>query len=239
MLCSEEENSGWTDKQMDSRPHEYCPAARQNYKPFPTAVHFPNAISLRQHYWPTLVCPTPGGELPLRHATPRHAEGRELPNSACPCPCPGPGPGPPRLCGCLGLGGAKGSVCTNTRGSSIANSLISSGRPINSGQWQLRVFAFSFPNARFLPRVNKQKCTSEKQAGFGPDYSRGFLGHCLGRGGAPRTISGGREQQPFTARQSGGGWSYFYCYCLSTNLPMPNNDVVQSELFAINDSWVQ
>lgn len=76
MLCSEEENSGWTDKQMDSRPHEYCPAARQNYKPFPTAVHFPNAISLRQHYWPTLVCPTPGGELPLRHATPRHATPR-------------------------------------------------------------------------------------------------------------------------------------------------------------------
>lgn len=108
MLCSEEENSGWTDKQMDSRPHEYCPAARQNYKPFPTAVHFPNAISLRQHYWPTLVCPTPGGELPLRHATPRHAEGRELPNSACPCPCPCPCPGPPRLCGCLGLGGRRG-----------------------------------------------------------------------------------------------------------------------------------
>lgn len=162
-----------------------------------------------------------------RHATPCHAEGRELPNSACPCR--------DRLV-CAGAWGAKGSVCINTRGSSIANSLISSGRPINSGQWQLRVFAFSFPKARFLPRVNKQKRTSEKQAGFAPDYSRGFLGHRLGRGGAPRTVSGGREQEPFTARQSGGGWSYFYCYCLSTNLPMPNNDVVQSELFAINDS---
>lgn len=35
------------------------------------------------------------------------------------------------------------------------------------------------------------------------------------------------------------GSRYFYCYCLSTNAHMPRNDVVQAELFAINDSWAQ
>lgn len=96
-----------------------------------------------------------------------------------------------------------------------------------------------FPNAWFLPLVNKQKRLSEKQKEFAPNYSKGFLGHCFGSGETPRTIPAGREQEPFTPRQSSAGWSYFYCYCLSTNLPTPNNDVVQSELFAINDSWVQ
>lgn len=64
-LCSEEENSGQTDRQMDTQPHEYCPAAYPNYKRFSTVVHFSNTISLQQHYWPTNAClPNSWGRVP-------------------------------------------------------------------------------------------------------------------------------------------------------------------------------
>lgn len=76
----------------------------------------------------------------------------------------------------------------------------------------------------FLPRVNEQW----EAAGFAPAPPRGFV-----------AAAGEAEELParfLQARQSSGGWSDFYCYCLSTNLPVPKPGVVQGELFAINDS---
>lgn len=73
-----------------------------------------------------------------------------------------------------------------------------------------------------------------KAGGIHPKILKGVFGALRRKQRNSKADSRGRE--PFAARQSSGGWSYFYCYCLSTNLPVPNDDVVQSELFAINDS---
>lgn len=72
--------------------------------------------------------------------------------------------------------GSKGPSCINTQGSCITSSLIISGSPLNSGQWQLGMVCFLlFQTLAFFPKLTSKNARQKSGRNLPQIIQGGFL----------------------------------------------------------------